>query len=195
METKLGYRLGLKECRVIRKRKICDHVAASSCKERGSLFTRGNEESVFLIKLSSLTENVGIECPTQTLVGGDEQNKRLLYRTNFQQRMRIRTDHVAKGDKNSVKNLGVRMTGECSLLRFAHLGCSDHLHCLSDLGSVLDRLDASADVAGISHELLVCDVRAKCQFDLAKDDLELIDGRGQILFDLCVNGSLLVNEF
>ena len=33
------------------------------------------------------------------------------------------------------------------LLRTAHLGRRDHLHRLGDLGGVLDRLDAPADVA------------------------------------------------
>jgi hypothetical protein len=45
----------------------------------------------------------------------------------------------------------VRAAGQGGLLGFAHLGGRDHLHGLGDLGRVLDRLDAAANVARAGH--------------------------------------------
>ena len=62
-------------------------------------------------------------------------------------------DTVAQGDQHTVEHLGVGVSSQRRLLCLAHLGGSNHLHRLGDLGGVLNRLDASADVAGVGHEL------------------------------------------
>ena len=51
-----------------------------------------------------------------------------------------------------IEQISVRATGHSLILRLFHLRSRDQLHGLGNLGRVLDRLNASADIAKICHD-------------------------------------------
>ena len=151
LETELRDRLGLQEGRAVGKGEVGNHVPSRTGEERGTLLAGGHELGGGDIERSRLAEDIGIQSTAETLVGGDEENKALLHRTGLKKRVCRLADKVAERNEDAVQDLRVGMTRQRRLLRLAHLGGGDHLHRLGDLGGVLDRLDASADVAGIGH--------------------------------------------
>ena len=61
------------------------------------------------------------------------------------------TDVLLEVDEDLVEQIRIIAACQRLVLRLLHLGGSDKLHRPRDLGGVLDRLDASADVAKIGH--------------------------------------------
>jgi hypothetical protein len=54
-------------------------------------------------------------------------------------------------DENLIHQCSVRPSRQRVLLRFAHLGGSDHLHCLGDLRGIADRFYPTPYVLRVRH--------------------------------------------
>ena len=99
------------------------------------------------LDLGDELEEVGVERTAEALVGGDEDDAAHLDLAPREQRVLALFDAAGDGGEHLGHELGVGAAGQGGLLRLLHLRRSHHLHRLGDLAGVLDRLDASADVA------------------------------------------------
>ena len=111
----------------------------------------GDDVSVWLVRADLFTK-VGIECSAKSLVRRDNKEEFLVTFALFKKNVGFFVDVLLEVDEDLVEQ--VRVVASCNrlVLRLLHLGGSDKLHRPRDLGGVLYRLNASADVAKVGHE-------------------------------------------
>jgi hypothetical protein len=100
-------------------------------------------------------DQVGIECPGQPFVGGDQDQLHVLLRAARQQRIRgdtlVRSGRRCQIGQQAAQSGAVRAGGDHAILRAPQLGGRDHLHSLGDLLRVAHRFDAPADIDQARH--------------------------------------------
>ena len=127
-------------------------VRATNC---DAFLARGDKHRGVLVELRRLAPQVRVERAAQALVRADHQHRRACGLRRFSingwtkscESLPTLSEHLVHQDR-------IRPARQRRQLRLAHLRRSDHLHGLRDLRRVLDRLDASADVACAGHENL-----------------------------------------
>ena len=152
VHCKLGNGAGVGKFRHIRIAQLGGQFAAGAADELRTLATGTDEYGVLLVQLGCVAEQGGVERSAKSLVRADEHDSAFTGVAAFLgERMLEVGDRCGDFRQHAVHQVRVGPTGHGCVLRTAHLGRRHHLHGLGDLGRVLDRLDASANVARAGH--------------------------------------------
>ena len=132
---------------------VGDHFLAQLRKNRAELFAYGDVMCLVATLAANFFEQVRIESAAETFVGRYHQHQLALALTGLQQGVRFFLKIGFEVDEHFIELIGVIASRNRLVLRLLHLRRSNELHGASDLGSVLDRFDASANVAKVGHVL------------------------------------------
>ena len=133
-------------------REISEEMTAQTGQLLGSLAANRHVIRVFGgDRGDDLLDEVGIERAAESLVRGNDHDEFLAPLPCAEERMGTFLGPVLETDQHLVHEVGVGTAIGGSVLRLLHLGSRNQLHRLGDLGGVLDRLDAAADVSCGGH--------------------------------------------
>ena len=148
---KAGNRTSFGERNGVLDFEVGNHFLAQFCQNGAQLFAYGDVMCLIAALAANFFEQVRVESAAETFVGRNHQHQLALALSGLQQSVRFFLKVFLEVDQHLIELIGVIASRNRLVLRLFHLGGSDELHRASDLGSVLDRFDASANVAKVGH--------------------------------------------
>ena len=116
------------------------------------LASRRDVNSRVPVEFNRLAEQIAVERAAQAAIRAHQNDRTLSNFAGFHERMLEIPRARRRLGQHLVHQSRIRPATQRGLLGLAHFGRRHHLHRLGDLGGVLDRLDAPANVAGGGHD-------------------------------------------